>query len=62
MLEIYSYEYIRATNEERRTRALDRYERLYRRSDDPGSPAARDADIVEVAFAVGCVEPDQISA
>jgi hypothetical protein len=62
MLEIYSYEYIRAANEERRTRALDRYERLYRRSGDPGSPATQDADIVEIAFADGCAEHDQISA
>lgn len=63
MLEIYSYEYVKAANEERRARALDRYERLQRRNDGSGSRAtAAEAEIVEIAFATGCVEPGQISA
>lgn len=63
MLEIYSYEYIRAANDERRTRALDRYERLHRRTDESKYLARTgDAEIVEIAFASGCAEPDQISA
>lgn len=63
MLEIYSYEYVRAANEERRTRALDRYERLHRRNDGSESLARTgDAEIVEIAFAYGCPEPGQISA
>lgn len=63
MLEIYSYEYVKAANEERRTRALSRYERL-RRGQDGEESAARvgDAEIVEIVFASGCSQPDQISA
>jgi hypothetical protein len=63
MLEIYSYEYVRAANDERRTRALNRYERLYRRVD--GTEATSrigGAEVVEITFANGCPEPDQISA
>lgn len=63
MLEIYSYEYIRAANDERRTRALDRYERLHRSTEGPGSHARiADAEVIEIAFDDGCAEPDQISA
>lgn len=63
MLEIYSYEYIRAANDERRTRALNRYERLFRRTDGTESVARTGgAEVVEITFANGCPEPDQISA
>ncbi len=63
MLEIYGYEYLRATNEERRTRALDRYERLNRRGDGSESAAdAGQAEIIEIVFASGCPETDQIGA
>lgn len=63
MLEIYSYEYVRAANTERRAKALNRYERLHRRSDDSEIVAStREAEVVEIAFANGCPEPDQISA
>jgi hypothetical protein len=63
MLEIYSYEYVKAANDERRTRALDRYQRLQRR-EEGSEPVARtrEAEIVEIVFANGCPEPDQISA
>ena len=63
MLEIYSYEYVKAANNERRTRALDRYERLHRRNDGSESVARTgDAEIVELTFANGCAETGQISA
>lgn len=62
MLEIYSYEYVTAANAERRTKALNRYERIHRRIDDSVVVAPRDAEVVEIAFANGCPEPDQISA
>lgn len=63
MLEIYSYEYVKAANEERRARALDRYERVHRRNDGTESLArAGEAEIVEITFANGCPEPGQISA
>ncbi len=63
MLEIYSYEYVRAANEERRSRALNRYQRL--RLGKEGSESAAhtgEAEIVELVFASGCPEPGQISA
>lgn len=63
MLEIYSYEYVRAANDERRTRALNRYERLLRRTDGTESDARTGgAKVVEITFANGCPESDQISA
>lgn len=62
MLEIYSYEYVTAAIAERRTKALNRYERLHRRIDERGIVAVHDAQVVEIAFANGCPEPDQISA
>lgn len=62
MLEIYSYEYIRAANDERRARALHRYERLYRQGHESETFARREAEVVEIAFANDCAEPDQISA
>ena len=63
MLEIYSYEYVKAANDERRTRALNRYERLHRRNNESEIVATtREAEVVEVAFVNGCPEPDQISA
>lgn len=63
MFGIYAYEYIRATNDERRKRALNRYERLYRRTDeiDPRRPAA-DTEVVEIAFATGCPTVDRLTA
>jgi len=63
MLEIYSYEYVRAANTERRTKALNRYERLHRGADGT-EPTSRNggAEVVEISFANGCPEPDQISA
>jgi hypothetical protein len=63
MLEIYSYEYVRAANDERRTKALNRYERLFRRTDGTGAVVRTGgAEVVEITFANGCPEPDQISA
>lgn len=63
MLEIYSYEYVRAANTERRTKALNRYERLHRRSDESEIAATtREAEVVEIAFTNGCPETGQISA
>lgn len=58
MLETYTYEYIRVAGDERRKRALERYERLYRRSDVTDSRPAQ----VEIAFATGCPSVDQLTA
>jgi hypothetical protein len=63
MLEIYSYEYARAANDERRTRALNRYERLSRRTDGTEWVAPTSgAEVVAITFASGCPESDRISA
>lgn len=63
MFDLYSYEQVQAANAEMRTRSLDRYERLNRSSPetDPvhGGSAA---DVLEIVFATGCPENDELSA
>ena len=63
MFDLYSYEQIQAANAERRTRSLDRYERLNRSSPDPGPAHGESAaEVLEIVFATGCPENDQLSA
>jgi hypothetical protein len=63
MFDIYSYEVIQAAADERRTRSLDRYERLNRRTHE-SDPALRETEayVLEIVFATGCPENDQLSA
>jgi hypothetical protein len=63
MFDIYSYEVIRAANDERRTRSLDRYERLNRSTPESDIPrGSSGANVLEIVFATGCPEDDQLSA
>jgi hypothetical protein len=63
MFETYTYEFVRALNEERRTRALARYERMSRKVQYAAAqPAERDAEVVELVFATGCGSVEDRSA
>jgi hypothetical protein len=63
MFDIYSYEVIQAANDERRTRSLDRYERLNRGTPESDVPrGSTEANVLEIMFATGCPENDQLSA
>lgn len=60
MFEIYTYEFIRAANEERLNRSLRRHQRLSSTAEEIGTPHVREAEVVELVFATGCA--DELSA
>lgn len=60
MFEIYTYEYIRAANEERLNRSLRRHQRLSRTGEEIATPLVRQAEVVELRFPIGCA--DELSA
>ena len=63
MFDIYSYEVIRAANDEMRNRSLERYERLNRSTPEPDRALrGTEANVLEIVFATGCPENDQLSA